>query len=267
MKFFRLLIVCICFLGTGMPTVKAQANRFLQPVQFNDLHTVYSYQKSNWDGTHSSTIFLYIRDTNMLESFKWSKGDDWATLVSANVDWANFSIRRFENHRIYKDGKRNLFAELEVTEPRKLFFHVADIRDSMILDDEHWQSYDFDFAGLGFSWRALKDKSGSFSFLIADAGMKDNKPVFENKGRVQVDYIGKEFVNGKQCLKYKIDGHGLQNKGGYIWINPDNYMIELYRIALPDEDGFVNGQLKLLKTEKLSPAEWEKFINEKMAMK
>jgi hypothetical protein len=41
-------------------------------------------------------------------------------------------------------------------------------------------------------------------------------------------------------------------------------MIEFYKIQLPDEDGFVNGQLKLLKTEKISPLSWEKFIQEKM---
>ncbi len=137
----------------------------------------------------------------------------------------------------------------------------------MILDDDHWHSYDFDFAGLGYSWRALIDKKSSFSFLIADVAMKNNKPAFENKGRVQVDYLGEELANRKNCLKYKIDGPGLQNKGGHIWIGESNNMIELYKISLPDEEGFDNGQLRLIKTQKLTTAEWEKFIVERMKEK
>jgi hypothetical protein len=258
---------CLFLAAFGTSIVSAQQNKFSGPVHFNDLHTVYTYQKSNWDDSHASTIFLYIKDSAKLESFKWSEGDEWATLVSAEFDWNAFIVNKFQNHRIYAGGKRNLIAELDVVESRKIRFHVGETRDSMILADKLWQSYDFDFAGLGFSWRALKNKRDSFSFLIADAVFINNKVGFENKGMVKVDFLNEEVINGKKCLKYKIDGPGLQNKGGNIWINSDNYMIELYRISLPDEDGFVNGQLKLLKTEKLSQAEWEKFIIEKMGVK
>ena len=267
MQNLKYLFTVLCFTTIAASTVRAQQIKFSEPVHFNDLHTVYTYQKSNWDGSHASLIFLYIKNTNELESFKWSKGDEWATLVSATIDWKSFSVKKFQNHRVYEDGKRKLFAELEVVEPRKIKFKLGTINDSMILDDEHWHSYDFDFAGLGFSWRALKNKTAPFSFLIADAAFVNNKPGFENKGRVQVDFLGKEMMHETECLKYKIDGPGLQNKGGHIWINPDNYMIELYRISLPDEDGFVNGQLKLVNTKKLSSAEWEKFIIEKMSGK
>lgn len=241
----------------------SQVSAYSKPVHFNDLHTVYTYQKSNWDGTHSSTIFLYVRDSTRLESFKWAKGDEWATLVSATVDWTTFSIKEFYNHRILKGGERKLIAELKAS-GNKLWFAVNGNPDSALLEDVHWQSYDFDFSGLGFSWRALKDKTKPFSVLIADAVFVNNKVSFEGKGRVLVEFLGKEIQNGKECLKYKIDGPGLQNKGGHIWINPSTYMIELYRIALPDEEGFVNGQLNLLKTEKLSPSAWEEFILGKM---
>ncbi len=241
----------------------SQATAFSKPSHFSDLHTVYTYQKSNWDGSHASTIFLYIKDSANLESFKWAAGDEWATLVSAEMNWNTFAIKNFYNHRIVKGGERKLIAELKAT-GKKLWFAVNGIPDSALLDDAHWQSYDFDFAGLGFTWRALKDNTKPFSFLIADAAFINGKVTFENKGRVEVNYMGIEMQNGRECLKYKIDGPGLQNKGGHIWINPSTYMIELYRIELPDEEGFVNGQLKLLRTEKLSPAEWEQFILAKM---
>jgi hypothetical protein len=258
------IYILILFLQLIQPAVFSQAGKFNRPEHFNDLHTIYTYQKSNWDGSHASVIFLYVKDTNRLVSFKWNKGDEWATIVSAEIDWTTFSVKKFTNNRIFRDGSKRKIAELEATVPGKLQIRVGDYRDSLTLLNTHWHSYDFDFAGLGFTWRALKNKQASFSFLIADAYSRDNKNGFENKGYVQVNYTGMELVNGKNCFKYSVDGPGLQNRGGHIWINRETNMIELYKIQLPDEDGFVNGQLKLLKTEKISPAEWEKFIQDKM---
>ena len=245
--------------------VVAQPDKFSTPAIFNDLHTVYTYQKSNWDGTHASTIFLYVRNKTQLESFKWAEGDEWATLVSADMDWKSFTIKGFKNHRIFRNGTRRLLAELHENN-QHIHFKVGDFADSMQLENAFWHSYDFDFAGLGFSWRALNNKRSDFYFHIADAGMTNDKISFLNKGRVDVKYAVEENLNGKPCLKYAIDGPGLQYKGGHIWINPLTNMIELYKIELPDEDGFANGQLKLMQSQKMSPAEWEKFITSKMSL-
>ena len=122
------------------------------------------------------------------------------------------------------------------------------MRDSLLISDLPWQSYDFDFAGLGFIWRALKNKKDSFWFHIADVAMVNDKPKFVNKGKVSVRFQGDEIINNKQCLKYFVDGPGLENKGGYIWINKENYMIQQYKIALPDEPGFENGMMQLVNT-------------------
>jgi hypothetical protein len=134
----------------------------------------------------------------------------------------------------------------------------------LLLTDLPWQSYDFDFAGLGFTWRALKDKRSSFYFHRADAALVNGNMAFVNVGKVQVDFEGMETINGKSCLKYKADGAGLENKGGHIWINPFNFMIEQYKIALPDEPGFENGMLQLLSSQKMSPVEWEAFMKKKL---
>lgn len=246
--------------------LNAQQDKFVQPGIIPDIHTLYTYQKSNWDGSNASQVFLYIKDTNRLESFKWSKGDKWSTLVSAAFNWNEFVVNKIQNHRIDAQGNKTLVAELNLESTNNIKFQIGDFQDSMILSDPFWHSYDFDFASIGFAWRALKEKRNSFSFHIADAAFINNKPGFENKGRVDVEFIEEEWINGKQLFKYKIDGPGLQNKGGFIWVNPaNNYMIELFRIEHPDEEGLENGQLKLLKTQYLSPAEWEKFIDTKMS--
>lgn len=62
------------------------------------------------------------------------------------------------------------------------------------------------------------------------------------------------------CRKYKIDGAGLENRGGFIWVNKRGGYIEDMEIELPDNPEWKNFKFKLIKTEKMSRAKWENFI-------
>jgi hypothetical protein len=241
----------------------AQVSKFTFPKTFNDTGTVYTYRKSNWDGSHASTIFLYVKDRNRLESFKYTEGDEYATLVSATINWKTYTVKDFRNDRIFKNGERKLIAQLQHIDSI-IYFDVMGFKDSMTLNNPFWHSYDFDFASLGFTWRALKDPFQNFNFHIADAGSLNDKIAFIDKGQVTVKFRGDDIINGRKFWKYSIDGKGLQHKGGSIWINPTTFMIEQYKIELPDEESFVNGMLRLLSHEKMSKETWDKFISEKM---
>ena len=243
----------------------AQGDKFQQPSYFKDVATVYEYRKSNWDGTHSSTIYLYIKDSMRLESFKWFKGDKEATLVTADMDWKTFSVRKFENHKLRSEQNPEHIASLITNDKNQVSLELKNVKDSMLLDALPWHSYDFDFAGLSFSWRALKKKDGPFYFHIADVATINGQPKFVNKGTVEVNYIGKEMLDNVQCLKYSIDGAGLENKGGLIWIDPETSMIRQYKILLPDEPGFTNGMIKLIKTHRMNVDQWKKFMQDRLA--
>src|SRR6185436_14119762 len=197
-----------------------------------------------------------------LESFKWWEGDEEATLVTATMDWKIFSVTEFQNHKLRKGKAPEFIAKL--SGQKKLDIKVKEMHDSLIIAELPWQSYDFDFAGLSFTWRALKNKKETFWFHIADVAMVNEQPKFVNKGKVEVKFIGYEMINNKNCLKYFADGIGLENKGGHIWIDPDTYMIEQYKIALPDEPGFQNGMMQLVKIFKQSPGQWELFKRQKL---
>jgi hypothetical protein len=255
-------LLLIAFLITSAISASAQLSKFSKPGSFSDKHTVYEYKKSNWDGTHSSSIFLYVADSNKLESFKWWEGDDVATVVSAVIDWKNYSVSEFQNHKIRKGKAPELIAKLKGEKQLKI--EVGEMRDSLLIADLPWQSYDFDFAGLGFIWRALANKKDGFWFHIADVAMVNGEPKFVNKGKVSVTYIGTEMVNNKSCLKYFADGAGLENKGGHIWVNAKNFMIEQYKIALPDEPGYENGMMQLVKSYARTPEQWENFKRKKV---
>jgi hypothetical protein len=256
-SFFLFLFIAISILPAH-----GQVDKFDKPVKFTDLNTVYEYRKSNWDGTHASSVFLYVADSNKLESFKWWQGDEEATLVTARIDWKIFSVTRFENYKLRKGQSPQFIAKL--SGQKKLDIEVMGVQDSLFITELPWHSYDFDFAGLSFIWRALKNKKEPFWFHIADVAMVNQQPKFVNKGRVGVTFKGYEKINNKNCLKYFANGIGLENKGGHIWVNSENYMIEQYKVELADEPGFQNGMMQLIKTFSLSSVEWERFKKQKL---
>lgn len=252
----------VVLLAISSLSLSAQLHKFGKPSHFTDKHTLYEYKKSNWDGTHSSTVFLYIADTNKLQSFKWWEGDTVATLVTAVIDWTTCSVNEFQNQKLRKGRSPEFVAKLKGE--RNIRIEVGEMRDSLLIADLPWQSYDFDFAGLSLIWRALINKKDSFWFHIADVAMVNDQPKFVNKGEVSVKFVSNEAINNKQCIKYFADGIGLENKGGYIWVDPQTFMIEQYKIALPDEPGFQNGMMQLIRTHRMTPAEWESFKRKKL---
>lgn len=245
-------------------TLNAQRSQYGKPAGFEDVHTVYIYQKSNWDGSHASKIYLYLEDSNRLQSFKWFEGDNEATLVTADFDWPAYSVKKFSNYHLQKGKEPQLKASLLFDGNEKINIEVGPMLDSMILAGLPWQSYDFDFAGLGLAWRALQNKKADFYFHIADVVREQNGMRFTNKGKVNVTYKEETWLNGRKCLLYDINGPGLENKGGQIWINANNFMIEQYKIELPDEPGFENGMLQLIEKKKMSKADWENFKKESL---
>ena len=255
-------LFCWYFVVIISTDVSAQLSKFGNPAAVADQNTVYEYRKSNWDGTHASTVFLYVAANDKLESFKWWDGDTVATLVAAFINWKNYSVNEFQNYKLRKGQVPQLIAKLKGD--RTLKIEVGDMRDSLLIDELPWQSYDFDFAGLSFIWRALKNKRDGFWFHIADVAMINNAPKFVNKGSVSIKFVGVEVINGKACLKYVIDGIGIEDKGGHIWINPQSFMMEQYKILLPDEPGFENGMMQLIKTYKMNAGDWESFKRKRL---
>ena len=100
----------------------------------------------------------------------------------------------------------------------------------------------------------------SFTIGVVDPSFRENAALVEYKGEVTVSYIGEEKRNNQKTRKYKIDGAGLQNRGGFIWVNKKRGWIEDMEINLPDNPEWTNFKFKLLRTEKMSRTDWEKFM-------
>lgn len=241
-------------------SLDAQESRFRYDANKAQTGIVYQYKKSNIDGSNPANISLYVAAKDRLESLKWHEGSDNATLVIAKMDWKRFSIRRFETWDLRAGSRpeRRVVAEYDA-EADQLTATLGSTKLTATIQNWPWHSFDFDFASLNFAFRHLVDPQVPFEFGVTDPVRTASGPQLVDKGRVRVEFQRDAIRGDQACREYLIDGPGLENKGGRIWIRKKDGVVVDYEIALPDEPGFTSAKLKLLDTVPMTSAEWSQF--------
>ena len=200
-----------------------------------------------------------------MEAFKYESGPE-ATLVTATMDWNTFSVRDLSSWKVRFDGERTLVVNLhqlgnsnQIIVGGKLRLQKLDQTTTM--EYYPWHSYDFDFASLNLILPHLIDPLASFAFGVADFPNKRGQaPSFDFKGLVSMDFVSDEVRNGTACRMYSIDGPGLENRGGTIWVDKALLHIVDYEIDLPDEPGYESGKLLLKKIDHMDYETWREFM-------
>jgi hypothetical protein len=221
---------------------------------------VYQYVKSNIDGSRHGNVSLFIASKDQLESLKWHQGESEATLAIATMDWDSFSVRRFETWRL-RVGQENQLRVVADYDKDKLALiaSAGDRRLQTRIDNWPWHSYDFDFSSLNFSFRHLVDPKKPFNVGITDIVRTDDGPKLADKGTVKIVYKRDIHRHGHICREYSIDGPGLENKGGTLWIHKADGVLVDFEIALADEPGFDSGKLRLTGIERMTAKEWDAY--------
>ena len=251
------LIVFILFCWT---TTSAQIDKFSYQPDKVKTGQAFFYKKSNQDGTNLHWVATYITNQTHLESLKWHTGGQGATLVTADMDWSIFSVRKFEGGNISPEGERIVGGQLEQLDDEGNYqIKFGDMQQTMKINAFPWHSYDFDFASLNLIWPHLKDLKSNFSINIADVVDLDSQPKFADKGSVQIAYQKAEKRHGIDCYKYSIDGKGLENRGGTIWLSQSDLHFIEYLIDLPDERSYTDMKFQFDRIETMSAKEWEAF--------
>ncbi len=223
------------------------------------VHRVFIYEKSNLDGSNLGKIAVYYEAEDQLESFKWHEGNQQATIVRARMDTLNHTVRQFEAFRIDHLGNKNLGGVLRVDENQNFDIRFGDNEQAFQNTATHWHSYDFDFASLGYAFRSFNNKKGSISFNILDVDMNESPPKFKDFGSVNMQFIMEEEKYSRNLLKYKIDGPGLDHRGGHIWFDKDGGFLVAFEIEKPDERSYNSGKLLLKKVLEMDLSEWLEF--------
>lgn len=226
---------------------------------------VQRYRKSNVDGSNPSELALYLASETRLEALKWSTGEPEATLVLAEMDWETCSVSTFHTYHLDEHGTRALRAEL-VTSPDRKRVDVQLGTQKLTCPLEHfpWHSYDFDFSSLNVALRFLSEPEGETEFAICDFVRGQSGPEFVPRGGVALAYVGVEERAGLDCRLYTLDGPGLEDRGGSLWVSKgDDVFLVGFEIALPDEPGMSSGKLEWLRNETKSAEEWATFVRER----
>ncbi|HYP27259.1 MAG TPA: hypothetical protein VE262_11120 [Blastocatellia bacterium] len=226
--------------------------------------TVYHYLKTNIDGTRPEHVSIYVAAKDRIESFKYHPKEEPAALVTATMDWSTFSARRLESWHVFASGEKKLVATLDYLPAQKAvevaFPATGRPNEKTPIPRLPFHIYNFDLASLNFAFPHLADPLGSFTVGIADPTFKDEGPLFHYKGEAHVSYEGEESRQGAICRKYRIDGKGLEGRGGTIWVNREGGYFQDVEIDLPDNPAWRSFKFKLKGVGRMTRAQWEAFM-------
>lgn len=225
---------------------------------------VYHYLKTNIDGTNPEHVSIHIAARDQIESFKFHPRGTRAGLVIATMDWSIFSVKKLESWQVYKDKEKVLAATLNYL-PSSREVEVAipmmnRAAEKTAIGYLPFHVYNFDLASLNFAFRHLVNAKKPFQVGISDPTFAEDGPAFRYRGEVDVTFIGEETRGGAQCLKYRIDGAGLENRGGLIWVNKRGGYFQDVEITLPDNPNWQTFKFKLEKFERMTRADWKQFM-------
>jgi hypothetical protein len=230
--------------------------------------TVLHYLKTNIDGSKPEYVSQYFATPSLMESFKFHPREEPAGHVEAEMDWDTFSAAKITSHQVFADESRKLFGIIKFdAAKREANVSIKTARpkpETVALPQFPIHLYNFDLGTLNFAFPHLIAPMLPFNISIIDPSFRDDAPLIEVKGQVTITYVGEESRNKVLTRKYRIDGDGLRNKGGYIWVNKVKGWIEDMEIALPDNPEWTSFKLKLLRTEKIDLVKWEKFMSEQL---
>jgi hypothetical protein len=225
-------------------------------------HT-WHYRKSNLDGSNASEIALHLASETRLEALKFHAGVPEATLVVAELDWQVFSVKGFRTYRLAPGKEPQLVAELATSsDRRKLSAQVGELARECALPGFPWHSYDFDCASLNVALRFLTEPEGEVELEIVDPVQDADPPRLVAKGKVTLAYEADERRGELDCRRYVLDGPGLEDRGGTLWVaKSDDPHLVAFELDLPDEPGMSSGKLEWLRTETLTSEEWQARID------
>ncbi len=224
---------------------------------------VYHYIKSNIDGSTPERVSLYMSDETTLEAFRWREPKpQFTSHVKATMDWGRLSAIRLESRRKPRWQAEQLNAMAEYTPmTRTMAIEFSDkTRHSVIIDHVPFHFYQFDLASLNVAFRQLRDEKAPFQIGLVNPTFAQTGTALEYRGLATITYEKDEMHSEFPCRRYRIDGPGVKNQGGTIWVErSEGHIIDL-EIKLPNHPDWTSFKLKFVGKETMDPASWQAFM-------
>lgn len=225
----------------------------------------YHYVKTEKDGTNPENISIYVAAPERLEVFKFHEPGTRAGLVLAKLDYQLFQVNRLESYAVTGVDEKCLVATMDFDAQNNVANVVVTangpIPEKTPIGFVPFHVYNFDLTSLNFMMRHLVNPEGRFKVGIADPNFTEQGPLFVYRGEVEIKYVSEEEHDGVLCRRYDIDGSGVLNRGGSIWVRKDGEYFQEVIMDLPDNPSWQSFRLTLKNVEPMSSDSWQKFMS------
>lgn len=231
----------------------------------DDVGRIYSYVRSNRDGSEAERVHVYRARADFVEVAKMRARCTNAAFVTAELDLERGHAKRMTGGRLLPGAAHRDFAALAYDPgARTLEARVETRGGAMTLStevaDEPWHLYDFDLASLTVLDRA--DPRADFSFgvpLIWLGG--DPADALRYLGRADARFVREEEHAGRPALRFEVGGPAFGDEGGPIWFDAAEGHVLGAEFGRPNHAEYRDFALRLTGTSHGAEA-WRRLLEE-----
>jgi hypothetical protein len=253
----RQILFVAAALGINLTPSELLADNFEIREQNDRLGRIYSYVRSNIDGSNRENVLVFRRDRKQIEVYKYRQRCHSAALVTAELDPALRSAASITGGKLLPGARHQEFAFLTYDKnASRIDFNVLMPEQTLSLEldieDGPWHLFDFDLASLTVMTPHLAKVEDGFGFEMplfwADAA--DNPARY--LGHVDATHAGGEQLGDTATFRFDISG-GVE---GSIWLDAEDRHIVLATLDRPNHPGYKNFKLELMSVSDGGPEEW-----------
>jgi len=217
---------------------------------------LYTYVRSNQDGSLPETIYQYRASETHLEVGKIVSRCANAAFVTADMDLARGHGLRFTGGRIGRDANQEPFAYLEfdpASQTLRARIEQAGIDQSVAIAGAPFIIYDFDLSDLNAALAGRPARREDFRFAVSLIWPEpDSANIFRDLGWAEARFAAAESHLDRAAFRYEISG-GLN---GQLWLDArDGHVLEA-RLAEPNHTEYADFRLVLQNVEDEAAATW-----------
>ena len=223
---------------------------------------IYSYVRSNRDGSEAETIHVYRARAGYVEVTKMRDRCTNAAFVTATM--ADGQAVRLTGGRLRPGAAHEDFAELVYRDGRieaRVSTPAGELRQGVAVADRPWRLYDFDFADLSAAPPAAAMARRDFSFGVALIWLGDDPADFlRYLGRADARFVREETHAGRRALRYELGGPAFAGAlGGPLWLDARDGFVVGAQLGRPNHAEYRDFKLRLTDVGR-GAAAWRRLL-------
>ncbi|HEX6374972.1 MAG TPA: hypothetical protein VFZ91_04560 [Allosphingosinicella sp.] len=232
------------------------------PAPEADVGRIYSYVRSNRDGSEAETIHVYRARADLVEVTKMRERCTNAAFVTATLSGGE--ALRLTGGRLRPGATHEDFAELAYRDGRieaRVTMPQGELRQAVEIADRPWRLYDFDFADFAAAPPAAVRMRRDFAFGVALIWLGDDPADFlRYLGRADAHFVRAERREGRAALRYQLGGPAFAGAlGGPLWLDARNGFVVGAELGRPNHAEYRDFKLRLTGLDR-GAAAWKRLL-------